>query len=163
MPSFPALLTLVFQSSHAKTIAVDKIAEWRNPTQETLSVRRLYFPQQKSLAFKLCNSTEATLLNKCNSTSFMWRPSVFSYAYFSFNNGSLKARLEAEQLANAGVSQLHHRPLAGLSCPLRPAYHWSFHSHRSNSPSPAPTANPPATTIPSMLPDIGEDVHRWTV
>nr|DAD40066.1 TPA_asm: hypothetical protein HUJ06_014389 [Nelumbo nucifera] len=179
MPILLFLLSLVFQSSHAKTIAVDEIAEWRNPTVHTGDSLVFKYERHHDVyifhsrrAFKLCNFAEATLLNRSNSTSFMWRPSVPGYAYFSFNNGSLKACSEAEKLAirvlptppGNSAPAPESPPLAappptsGGIVSSTPAYHWPFHSHRSNSPSPAPTASPPATTVPSMLPDTGGSI-----
>ncbi|KAF8404432.1 hypothetical protein HHK36_009317 [Tetracentron sinense] len=171
---FLSFLTLLFQPSYSKTIVVDGVEEWRNPSVhvgDSIIFKHkhqynLYIFQNRR-AFNLCNFTQATLLSKSNSTSFMWNPSRPGFFYFSFYNGSLKT-CEGEKLAIKVISTPPENwamspespplaapsPTSGGVVPSSPAYPWPFRSHQASSPNLAPSASPPATT-PSLLPDKG--------
>ncbi|OVA15470.1 hypothetical protein BVC80_9039g11 [Macleaya cordata] len=169
------LFTLLFQHSISETIVVDGVTEWRNPSVhigDSLIFKhknhyKLYIFQNRK-AFDLCNFSQATLLTKPNSPSFMWNPSRPGFFYFTFNNGSLKTCEESEKLAikviprppeNRDLSpeispQAAPAPTSGGTVSSSPAYHWHFISPQASSPSPASSAKSPVT-IPSMLPDKG--------
>ncbi|XP_042493255.1 uncharacterized protein LOC122072889 [Macadamia integrifolia] len=176
---FLIVLSLL-QPLNSKTIVVDEAAARTNPSVhigDSLSFKyengyNLYIFQDRK-AFSLCNFTQATLLSKPNSTSFMWNPSRSGFFYFSynFNNGSHKACKEGEKLAikvtpppatdkwalSPELSpEAAPTPVSGGIVPSTPAFRWPFrrHQHQGSSPSPAPSAIP-QPKIPSIVPDTG--------
>lgn len=165
---------LHFQHSQSATVVVDGVSEWRNPTvqigdsvifQHKYHYNLYIFKNQE--AFNLCNFTQATLLTKANSTSYIWHPSRKGFFYFSFNNGSNKACQEGQKLAvkvtlSAPPENQASSPppdLPPVASPPRssggvvsssPAFPWPFRPRDSTSPSPAPSEMFPATspTVP---------------
>ncbi|XP_068661865.1 early nodulin-like protein 18 isoform X3 [Aristolochia californica] len=94
------LLSLVIffvHGGYSKTVVVDGLAEWTNPTVhvgDSLIFKHkgpynLHIFRNKR-AFDLCNFSQSTLLNSdsANSDSFTWHPSRPGYYYFSYNNGT---------------------------------------------------------------------------
>ncbi|XP_043698516.1 uncharacterized protein LOC122649200 [Telopea speciosissima] len=176
---FLTVLSLL-QPLNSKTIDVDEAAVWTNPSVhigDSLSFKyengyNLYIFHDRK-AFSLCNFTQATLLRKPNSTSFMWSPNRSGFFYFSynFNNGSLKACNEGKKLAIKVIPppatdkwalspelspEAAPSPISGGIVPSTPAFRWPFHrhQHQGSSPSPAPSVIPPPK-IPSIVPDTG--------
>ncbi|BFG40782.1 hypothetical protein CerSpe_270560 [Prunus speciosa] len=171
---FLCFLSFLFQHSHSTTILVDGVSEWKNPTVhvgDSIIFKHKYqhnlyiFQNQK--AFNLCNFTQATLLNKPDSTSFTWHPSRPGFFYFAFNNGSmLKTCQETQKLAirvsssssaaappgssSSTTTSPQLPPMAsptpssggGGAVSSSPAYPWPFHPRQvSFSPSPQPSVS----------------------
>ncbi|KAL3513892.1 hypothetical protein ACH5RR_026609 [Cinchona calisaya] len=173
------LFTLVFvilhfQHSQSTTVVVDGVSDWRNPSvqigdsvifQHKYHYNLYIFKNQE--AFSLCNFTQATLLTKANSTSYIWHPSRTGFFYFSFNNGSNKACQEGQKFAvkvslsappeNQASSPPDLPPMAapprssGGVVSSSPAFPWPFRPRETTSPSPAPSEMFPATS--PMVPD----------
>ncbi|CAB4289222.1 unnamed protein product [Prunus armeniaca] len=166
---FLCFLSFLFQHSHSTTILVDGVAEWKNPTVHFLSTSistTSTFSRTKK-AFNLCNFTQATLLNKPDSTSFTWHPSRPGFFYFAFNNGSmLKTCQETQKLAirvsssssaaappgssSSTTTSPQLPPMAsptpssggGGAVSSSPSYPWPFHPRQvSFSPSPQPSVS----------------------
>ncbi|XP_077247559.1 cupredoxin superfamily protein [Tasmannia lanceolata] len=171
--SFLFLLTfiLLFQPSHSKTILVDKLAEWKNPTVHVgdsliFKYKHLYnlYIFQNKRAFDLCNFTQATLLShNASSASFTWHPSREGFFYFSFNNGSLGICQKGEKVAIRVLKRLPEDlapapstappPVPGGFFRSAPVYIWPFPSTPpATSPSPSPVS------VPSTLPDSGSGI-----
>ncbi|KAK9270417.1 hypothetical protein L1049_025996 [Liquidambar formosana] len=169
-----SLLTLLSKPCYSTTVVVDGVSKWVNPSAhigDSIIFKHKYhynlYIFQNEGAFNLCNFTQATLLSKPNSTSFTWHPSRPGLFYFSFNNGTLKPCQEGQKLAikvsptpaeNPAIStspalspMAAPAPISGGVVSSTPAYRWPL---GSSSPSPAPSANSPAT-ISGIVPDKG--------
>ncbi|KAK6938263.1 hypothetical protein RJ641_031771 [Dillenia turbinata] len=176
-PLFSLLLLLVvalsFQQSNSSTLKFDGVSEWKSAIVHVgdsiskYSHNRLQNFSHKyhyniyifhtQNAFNLCNFTQASLLNKHNSTSFTWNPSRTGFFYFSFNNGSKipcqQGQKLAIQVSNPKQTitlspeippEKSPEPIPGGTVSSSPSYPWPFRPHeRSNSPMIAPSASPP--------------------
>ncbi|KAK9110506.1 hypothetical protein Sjap_018566 [Stephania japonica] len=162
------LCTTLFNLSHSKTIVVDGLSEWRNPSVlvgDTIifdhkSHYKLYIFQNRG-AFQLCNFTQATLLTKSNSTSFTWHPSRPGFFYFAFNNGSLKSCERNDIFAiRVSLAPPQNKTLSPEMAPVSapsptqggvvsssPVHHRPFQGSPNSSKSPG--------TIPPVVPDAG--------
>ncbi|OMO54901.1 Cupredoxin [Corchorus capsularis] len=175
-----SLLFPFFQASQSATILVDGVSEWKTPSVhvgDSIIFKhkyeyQLYIFQNKN-AFNLCNSTQATLLTKPNSTSYAWHPSRPGFFYFAFNNGSLKTCQGFQKLSikvsaaaalppgNAAIPTPELPPTAapaptsgGSVVSSSPAYPWPFRPRQRQAVSPAPSASSPVA-MPSLVPDKG--------
>nr|XP_011458502.1 PREDICTED: uncharacterized protein LOC101293943 isoform X2 [Fragaria vesca subsp. vesca] len=170
---FLGLLSLLFQHSHSTTMLVDGISEWKNPTVhvgDSIIFQHKYhynlYIFQNQGAFNVCNFTQATLLNKPDSTSYTWHPSRPGFFYFSFSNGSLLNTCQDTQKLAIRVSLTTMAPVAapepssktgsggrggsgGGVVSSSPTYPWPFQPHQASlSPSPEPS-------VGSLLPNKG--------
>ncbi|XP_050366259.1 uncharacterized protein LOC126784790 [Argentina anserina] len=170
---FMCLLSLHFQHSHSTTILVDGVSEWKDPVVhvgDSIIFQHKYhynlYIFQNQRAFNVCNFTQATLLNKPDSTSYTWHPSRPGFFYFSFNNGSLLNACQDTQKFAIRVSLTAMAPAAapepssktgsggrggsgGGVVSSSPTYPWPFQPHQASlSPSPEPS-------VGSLLPNKG--------
>ncbi|XP_040995859.1 uclacyanin-3 [Juglans microcarpa x Juglans regia] len=176
--SFIFLVCSLLQPSHSIKILVDGVSKWKNPTVhigDSIIFKHKYhynlYIFQNRRAFNVCNFTQATLLNKSNSTSYTWQPSRPGFFYFTFNNGSFKACQASEKLAikvstpppESSIMPPEVPPLSApapssggvvSSSPLSPTFPWPFQPHQAATPTPAPTASSPLN-VPSTVPDKG--------
>ncbi|KAG2665595.1 hypothetical protein I3760_15G014600 [Carya illinoinensis] len=173
--SFIFLLCSLLQPSHSIEILVDGVSEWKNPTVhigDSIVFEHKYhynlyiFRNQK--AFNVCNFTQATRLNKSNSTSYTWKPSRPGFFYFTFNNGSFKACQASEKLAIKVSTPPPESsimppetppssapaPSSGGVVSSSPTFPWPYQPHQAATPTPAPTASSPLN-VPSTVPDKG--------
>ncbi|KAK6940035.1 hypothetical protein RJ641_029566, partial [Dillenia turbinata] len=158
------LVSLFFKQSNSNTMKFDGVSEWKNTivhVGDSIIFSHKYhynlYIFQTQNAFSLCNFTQATLLNKPNSTSFTWNPSRTGFFYFSFNNGSKIPCQHGRKLAIKVTNpkqtitlspeippERSPEPIPGGTVSSSPAYPWPFRPHEwSNSPMIAPSASPP--------------------
>ncbi|XP_015886425.3 early nodulin-like protein 18 [Ziziphus jujuba] len=177
-------LLVNIQPCQSSTLLVDGVSEWKHPVVhvgDSIIFKHKYhynlyiFQNQK--AYNVCNFTQATLLNKPNSTSYTWHPSRPGFFYFSFNNGSLKSTCQGYQkLAIKVVFSSSERSSSTISPQLppmvaptlapapssggsvissSPAYMWPFRPRQAAAPpSPGPSSYP-GGAVPSLVPDKG--------
>ncbi|XP_057973901.1 early nodulin-like protein 6 [Malania oleifera] len=166
---FLCFLTLLFQPSHCTTILVDGVSEWKNPSArvgdsiffEHKYHYNLYIFQNRE-AYDRCNFTQATLLNKPN-TTFTWYPSRPGLFYFSFNNGTVMPCREGQKLAiRVSPTQAQDEsptpelppaaaapPASGGMISSSPTYQWPFHPrHRKAAPGPTALGKSGGSGIP---------------
>ncbi|EEF38029.1 conserved hypothetical protein [Ricinus communis] len=150
-----AFLSWLSQPSYSKTILVDGVTEWNNPNVhvgDSIIFKHKYhynlYIFQNQRAFDLCNFTQASLLTKPNSTSYMWYPSRPGFYYFAFNNGSLKSCTQNSQKLPIKVSPAAPplaapipAPNSGGAVPSSPGYPWPFRPRETaSSPAPEPSS-----------------------